>query len=33
MNFNLQAFVNVENPDIGPEWSARFQRAFLFPKK
>ena len=33
MNFNLQAFVNVENPDIGPEWSMRFQLAFLFPKK
>ena len=32
MNFNIQVFYNVENPDIGPEWSARFQLALLFPK-
>ena len=32
MNINLQAFYNVEHPDVGPEWSARFQLALLFPK-
>jgi hypothetical protein len=32
MNFNLQAFYNAETPEIGPEWSARFQLAMLFPK-
>jgi hypothetical protein len=32
LNLQLQAFYNVEHPDNGPEWSLRFQFAFLFPK-
>jgi hypothetical protein len=33
MNAQVQAFYNVEKPDdIGPEWTARLQLQFLFPK-
>jgi hypothetical protein len=33
LNFQTQAFYNVEKPDFGPEWSLRVQLQFLFPKK
>lgn len=33
LNFQTQAFYNVEKPDLGPEWSLRVQLQFLFPKK
>lgn len=33
LNFQTQAFYNVEKPDLGPEWSLRLQLQFLFPKK
>jgi DNA-binding XRE family transcriptional regulator len=32
MNASIQAFYNVENPDVGPEWSLRIQLQALFPK-
>jgi len=32
VNVSLAAFYNVETPDGGPEWSIRFQIAFLFPR-
>ncbi len=31
MNFQVQAFYNVERPDNAPEWSLRAQLMFLFP--
>ncbi len=33
INTSLSAYYNVEHPDNGPEWSARLQFQFLFPKK
>ena len=30
MNFQTQAFYNVEHPDGGAEWQLRIQLAFLF---
>jgi hypothetical protein len=32
MNANMGAFANVVRPDNGPDWTLRFQIAFLFPK-
>ena len=32
VNVQIGAYYNVIRPDIGPEWQARFQIAFLFPK-
>src|SRR5262245_21836040 len=32
VNFQLQAFANVESPRFGPDWQLRFQVQFLFPK-
>ena len=32
VNFQLQAFYNVETPDSGADWQLRFQVQFLFPK-
>ena len=32
LNFQLQAFYNVERPHDGPDWQLRFQILFLFPK-
>jgi hypothetical protein len=32
MNAQLQGFYNVEHPQLGPEWSMRFQLQCLFPK-
>jgi hypothetical protein len=32
LNLQLQAFYNVEHPDVGPEWSIRFQVQILLPK-
>jgi hypothetical protein len=32
MNAHVQAFYNIERPDIGPEWTFRAQLQFLFPK-
>lgn len=32
LNVQTQAFYNVEKPEGGSEWSARFQIQFLFPK-
>jgi hypothetical protein len=32
MNASVQAFVNVEKPDQGPDWTLRLQLQFLFPK-
>ncbi|MHC4932737.1 MAG: neuromedin U [Planctomycetota bacterium] len=32
VNLQVQAFYNVEHPTVGPDWSIRFQIAFLFPK-
>ncbi|MEW6584677.1 MAG: neuromedin U [Nitrospirota bacterium] len=32
MNAQLQAFYNVEKPQVGPDWTLRFQLQFLFPK-
>lgn len=32
MNANIGAFANIVRPDPGPDWSLRFQIAFLFPK-
>ena len=33
INTQVAAYYNVEHPDNGPEWQARFQFQFLFPKK
>jgi len=32
VDFNLQAFTNVEKPENGPSWSMMFAVKFLFPK-
>jgi len=32
INLQTQFFHNVETPDTGADWSARFQVQFLFPK-
>ena len=32
MNGQVQAFYNVEKPDLGPDWTLRLQLQFLFPK-
>lgn len=32
LNLQLQAFYNVAKPDLGADWSMRFQLQFLFPK-
>jgi hypothetical protein len=32
VNFQLQAFYNVEKPEFGADWQLRFQVQFLFPK-
>lgn len=32
VNAQVQAFVNVEKPDQGPDWTLRLQLQFLFPK-
>jgi hypothetical protein len=32
VNASTQVFYNVEAPEHGPNWSARFQLQFLFPK-
>jgi len=32
VNTQLQAFYNVEKPDLAADWSLRFQVQFLFPK-
>jgi hypothetical protein len=32
VNFLIGAYYNIEKPDIGPDWSLRFQIALLFPK-
>jgi hypothetical protein len=32
MNASVQAFVNVDKPDQGPDWTLRLQLQFLFPK-
>ncbi len=32
MNASIQAFYNVETPDLGPEWTLRFQVQLLFPR-
>jgi hypothetical protein len=32
VNFQLQAFYNLEKPDQAADWSLRFQFQFLFPK-
>ncbi len=32
INVSTQFFYNVESPDNGDDWSARFQLQFLFPK-
>lgn len=32
VNFQLQAFYNVQRPDYAPEWSLRFQAQILLPK-
>ncbi len=32
MNVNVQGFRMVESPEYGPDWEARFQLQFLFPK-
>lgn len=31
-NFQLQGFYNVAHPDVGPEWSIRFEITLLLPK-
>lgn len=33
INTSVAAYYNVEHPDNGPEWQARLQFQFLFPKK
>ncbi len=32
MNVSIQGFYNVETPDLGPEWTLRFQVQLLFPR-
>lgn len=32
VNMSVQAYVNVEKPDIGPDWQLRLQFQMLFPK-
>lgn len=32
VNVSLQGFYNVEKPDPAPDWTIRFQFAFLFPR-
>ena len=32
LNVSTQVFYNVETPENGSGWSARFQLQFLFPK-
>lgn len=32
MNASVQAFYNVEKPDLGADWTLRLQLQFLFPK-
>lgn len=32
VNTTLQAYHNVEKPELGPDWSLRFAVSFLFPK-
>jgi hypothetical protein len=32
VNTQLQAFYNVEKPDLAADWSLRFQVQLLFPK-
>jgi len=32
INCQVQAFYNVEKPDLGPDWQLRFSVQFLFPK-
>ena len=32
INFNTQAYYNVETPDNGPDWQLRIQLQFMFPK-
>ena len=32
INTSLQAYYNVEKPDLGPDWTLRFQVQLLFPK-
>jgi len=32
VNAQIQAFVNVDKPDYGPDWTLRLQLQFLFPK-
>ena len=33
INTSVSAYYNVEHPDNGPEWQARLQFQFLFPKR
>jgi hypothetical protein len=33
INTSVAAYYNVESPDNGPEWQARIQFQFLFPKR
>jgi hypothetical protein len=32
VNTQLQAYYNVERPDLAADWQLRFQLQFLFPK-
>ncbi len=32
INTSLQSYYNIESPDLGPDWSLRFQVQFLFPQ-
>jgi hypothetical protein len=32
VNASLQAYCNVEKPQLGPDWSLRFALSFRFPK-
>ncbi len=32
MNASLQTYYNVVSPDLGPEWTLRFQLTFVFPQ-
>ena len=32
VNMQVQAFYNVASPDVGPDWSIRFQIQLLFPQ-
>lgn len=32
INTSVQAFYNVEHPNLGPEWSLRLQMQFILPK-